>query len=77
MMGKRKIINSVLMHVALVVLAIIWLTPIVWLVVTSFSGYDGMNTSRFFRKPGPSRNYTRVLFESDTVSQFRYGLKTP
>ena len=48
MMGKRKIVNSVLLHVVLAVLAVIWITPIVWLIVTSFSGYDGMNTSRFF-----------------------------
>lgn len=47
MMGKKKIISSVLLHAILVVLAVIWITPIVWLVVTSFSGYDGMNTSKF------------------------------
>ena len=41
MMGKRKIVNSVLLHVVLAVLAVIWITPIVWLIVTSFSGYDG------------------------------------
>lgn len=50
MMGKRKIVNSVLLHVVLAVLAVIWITPIVWLIVTSFSGYDGMNTSRFLWK---------------------------
>ena len=37
MMGKRKIVNSVLLHVVLAVLAVIWITPIVWLIVTSFS----------------------------------------
>ena len=40
MMGKRKIVNSVLLHVVLAVLAVIWITPIVWLIVTSFSGYE-------------------------------------
>ena len=39
MMGKRKIVNSVLLHVVLAVLAVIWITPIVWLIVTSFSGW--------------------------------------
>ena len=39
MMGKRKIVNSVLLHVVLAVLAVIWITPIVWLIVTSFSGH--------------------------------------
>ena len=69
MMGKRKIVNSVLLHVVLAVLAVIWITPIVWLIVTSFSGYDGMNTSRFFPETWSIRNYTRMLFEPDTVSE--------
>lgn len=75
MMGKRKIVNSVLLHVVLAVLAVIWITPIVWLIVTSFSGYDGMNTSRFFPETWSIRNYTRMLFEPDTVSQFPSGFK--
>ena len=75
MMGKRKIVNSVLLHVVLAVLAVIWITPIVWLIVTSFSGYDGMNTSRFFPETWSIRNYTRMLFEPDTVSQFPIWFK--
>ena len=75
MMGKRKIVNSVLLHVVLAVLAVIWITPIVWLIVTSFSGYDGMNTSRVFPETWSIRNYTRMLFEPDTVSQFPIWFK--
>ena len=75
MMGKKKIISSVLLHAILVVLAVIWITPIVWLVVTSFSGYDGMNTSKFLPEPWSIRNYTRILFESDSVSQFPIWFK--
>ena len=75
MMGKRKIVNSVLLHVVLAVLAVIWITPIVSLIVTSFSGYDGMNTSRFFPETWSIRNYTRMLFEPDTVSQFPIWFK--
>ena len=61
MMGKRKIVNSVLLHVVLAVLAVIWITPIVWLIVTSFSGYDGMNTSRFFPETYENGNNQRIL----------------
>lgn len=67
---RKKVLNSVLLHGLLAVLALIWITPIVWLVATSFSGYDGMNTSRFLPESWSLRNYTRILFESDTVSQF-------
>lgn len=69
-MNKKKIINTCVIHVVLAVLAVIWLIPIVWLVATSFSGYDGMNTSRFFPDTYSVRNYTRMLFQPDTVSQF-------
>ena len=74
-MGKKKIISSVLLHVVLTVLAIIWLVPIIWLVVTSFSGYDGMNTSRFFPETWTLHNYTRILFEPDSVAQFPVWFK--
>lgn len=67
---RKKVLNSVLLHALLAVLALIWITPIIWLVATSFSGYDGMNTSRFLPESWSLRNYTRILFESDTVSQF-------
>ncbi len=69
-MSKKKVISSVLIHVVLTLLAIIWITPIIWLIVTSFSGYDGMNTSRFFPETWSISNYTRILFHPDTVSQF-------
>ena len=74
MMTKNKI-KAVVLHLVLAILAIIWITPIVWLIVTSFSGYDGMNTSRFFPETWSIRNYTRVLFQSDTVSQFPVWFK--
>ena len=44
----KKTVDLVLRHLLLTVLVIIWLIPILWLVVTSFSGYKGMNTALFF-----------------------------
>ena len=75
MTGSKKIVKSVIHHLILAILAFIWLVPIFWLLVTSFSGYDGMNTSRFFPESWSIRNYTRILFESDTVSQFPVWFK--
>lgn len=74
-MSTKKTISSIIVHVVLTVLAVIWLIPILWLVVTSFSGFDGMNTSRFFPETWTLRNYTRILFQSDTVSQFPVWFK--
>lgn len=66
----KKKINVVLHNVLLAVLAVIWLVPIVWLVVTSFSAYTGMNTSTFFPENWSINNYKNLLFSADTVSQF-------
>ena len=71
----KKTLNSIVLHLVLTVLAIIWITPIAWLAATSFSGYDGMNTSRFLPESWTLSNYTRILFESDTVSQFPVWFK--
>lgn len=62
--------SSIIMHNVLIgVLAIIWLIPIVWLLCTSFSSYDGMNTSTFFPAEWSISHYVK-LFKPDTVAQF-------
>lgn len=67
---KKKYVNIVLRHVLLAVLAFIWLIPIVWLLVTSFSAYTGVNTNTFFPKEWSLVNYRNLLFSADTVAQF-------
>lgn len=67
---KKKTYKIILHNLLLAVLACIWLIPIVWLVVTSFSSYTGMNTSTFFPKEWSIINYKNLLFSSDSVAQF-------
>ncbi len=67
---KKKTIKVILHNLLLLVLAVIWLIPIVWLVVTSFSAYTGMNTTTFFPKEWSLDNYKNLLFSADTVAQF-------
>ena len=69
-MKAKNRATAVLIHFILAVLAVIWLIPIVWLLVTSFSAYKGMNTSRFFPETWTLWNYKMMLFEPDTVAQF-------
>lgn len=57
-------------HVLLAFLAFIWLIPIVWLFVTSFSTYPGRNTSTFFPEHWTLNNYKNLLFAADSVAQF-------
>lgn len=66
----KKKIFTVLHNLLLAVLAVIWLIPILWLIVTSFSSYPGVNTSTFFPKEWSLINYKNLLFSADTVAQF-------
>lgn len=66
----KKTIKSVLRHVILVFLAVVWLIPIVWLVVTSFSGYRGINTAHFFPETWSLNNFKALFLEPDSVVQY-------
>ena len=70
MLSTKKKIHVILHNLLLAALAAFWLIPIVWLVVTSFSAYTGMNTSTFFPKEWSIANYKNLLYSSDTVAQF-------
>lgn len=68
MKSNRK--SSIVLHNVLIgVLAFIWLIPIVWLVCTSFSAFEGMNTNTFFPEKWSIANYAK-LFHPDSVAQF-------
>lgn len=51
-MKDSRMSTIVLHNLLIAVLAIIWLIPIVWLLCTSFSAYDGINVNTFFHKNG-------------------------
>jgi arabinogalactan oligomer/maltooligosaccharide transport system permease protein len=67
---KKKHVRIFRNNLVLAVLAFIWLVPIVWLLVTSFSAYSGINTNNFFPKEWSLVNYKKLLFAADSVSQF-------
>ena len=60
----------ILRHVVLAFLAVVWLIPILWLVVTSFSAYKGINTSHFFPENWSLDNYKVLFLEPDSVVQY-------
>lgn len=66
----KRTLNFIIRHVFLAVLAVIWLIPILWLLVTSFSTYPGINISHFFPSSYTFDNYKLLLFGADTVAQF-------
>lgn len=66
----KKTVDFIVRHVVLAFLAIVWLVPIVWLVVTSFSGYRGINTAHFFPESWSMDNYKVLFLEPDSVVQY-------
>ena len=66
----KKTIFSIIRHLVLLLLSVIWLVPILWLFVTSFSGYKGINTSHFFPETWTLDNYKQLFFGSDSIVQY-------
>lgn len=56
-MKRKKKINNILVHLFLSVLAIIWVSPLFWIILTSFRAQKGAYTSSFFPKKYTFNNY--------------------
>jgi arabinogalactan oligomer/maltooligosaccharide transport system permease protein len=69
-MKAKRIIGGIFRHILLAVLVVIWLIPILWLVVTAFSGYSGINIAHFFPQTWTVNNFVKLLVEPDSVVQF-------
>ena len=66
-MNPRKTIVNVLVHVALAVLALIWLLPIVWIILTSFRAEPGAYTSTFLPQGYTLDNYVKLLTDRSVL----------
>ena len=65
---KKKILVSIA-HIFLAILAIVWLIPIVWVVLTSFKGTKGSYSDTFFPSSYSLDNYVK-LFTDFSVFNF-------
>ncbi len=69
-MRTKRILATIFSHLGLVIFSIIWLLPILWLVVTAFSGYPGINISHFFPETWSLKNFGTILMKPDSVVQY-------
>lgn len=69
-MKAKKVLKSIGRHGFLVLMSAVWLVPIVWILLTSFSTDPGINIRNFVPEGFTVANYKNLLFGSDTVSQF-------
>lgn len=66
---RKKMINNTIVHVVLAILAVIWVFPIAWVVLTSFRAEKGSYVSTFFPKSYTLANYVK-LFTDTTILNF-------
>ncbi len=67
--SQKKIINDTIVHIVLAILAVIWLFPIFWVIMTSFRKEQGSYISTFIPAAFTTENYER-LFTDTTILNF-------
>ena len=73
----KKTWKIVVRHIVLTLLALFWLLPIIWLLVTSLSAYPGINTQHFFPEEWSIVNYKRLFLEPYSFSCMRFKARKP
>ncbi|HJC22423.1 MAG TPA: ABC transporter permease subunit [Candidatus Eisenbergiella merdavium] len=66
---RKRLINNTVVHVILAILAVIWVFPILWVVLTSFRAEKGSYVSTFFPQSYTIDNYVK-LFTDTTILNF-------
>lgn len=66
---RKRFINNSIVHVILAVLAVIWVFPIVWVILTSFLAEKGSYVSTFLPQSYTLDNYAK-LFSDTTILNF-------
>ena len=72
---RRRVVNA-LVHVFLGVLAVIWILPILWIVLTSFRAEPGAYTSTFLPQGYTLNNYIKLLTDRNVLNFPRMFMNT-
>ena len=65
--ARKKVIN-VIVHVCLSLLAVVWLFPIFWVILTSFRAEKGSYVSTFFPKGYTFNNYIKLFTDTQVLN---------
>ena len=65
---KKRFINNTIVHVILGILAVIWVFPIVWVVLTSFRAEKGSYVSTFFPQSFTLDNYAKLFTDTSILN---------
>ena len=64
----KKVAKNSLVHIILGILAVVWLFPIFWIIMTSFRAESGAYTKYFFPHSLTFSNYTRLFTETTLLN---------
>ena len=62
---RKKFINNTIVHISLAILAVIWVFPIAWVVLTSFRAEKGSYVSTFLPQSYTLANYAPPVYGYD------------
>lgn len=65
---RRRFINNSIVHVVLGVLAVIWVFPIIWVILTSFRAEKGSYVSTFFPQSFTLDNYMKLFTDTSILN---------
>ena len=75
-MSRHKKLTSIFLHTLLTVLAIIWLIPVFWLVLSSFRAEKGAYTSNLWPQKFTFDNYIRLFTDTRLFNFPRWFMNT-
>lgn len=67
-MRARRILSDTVVHIVLAVLAFIWVVPIAWIVLLSFSTQKGSYVTSFFPKGYTLDNYIKLFTDTSILN---------
>lgn len=67
-MKRKKMVRNVFAHLFLTVLAIIWVSPLFWIILTSFRAQKGAYTSSFFPEKYTFDNYIKLFTDTNILN---------
>lgn len=72
----KRLIMDIITHIFLAILAVIWVLPILWVVITSFRGEKGDRVSRLIPKTFTLDNYKKLFVDRGTLDFPRMFINT-
>lgn len=66
-MRTRGIISDTVVHIVLAALSILWIIPVLWIILLSFSTQKGSYVTSFFPKGYTFKNFTRLFTDTQIL----------